>query len=88
MTKDFEYKDDSNGPPLLAMGRPARADNKPFWFIFNPHYHLPPTRLFDTKEQAEAVAGRMAEQYGQEFFVCQAVTRFTRSIKTNKKALK
>lgn len=56
----------------MSAAPPAR---KPFWIVFNPDYHAPPTVIFSTREAAETAAQTMSERYAPDhFYVCQAVS--------------
>ena len=42
------------------------------FIIWNPASHLPPRVVFDSRKEAERVAGEMAERYyPAEFIVCE-----------------
>lgn len=84
--------EDNYEPEDLSLGEDVtpvtdKRHPKAFWIIFNPHYPAPPKVRFATQDAAEAVAERMALQFGQEFYVMRAVTRYTRPEKAKRKAL-
>lgn len=45
---------------------------KRFWILWNPASPKPPTYRFPTEEAAKDVAEKMATQFREEFFVCEA----------------
>lgn len=46
--------------------------DQPFFILWNPKSHLPPTTMFGTRQRATAAAKHMAQTYGGCFYVCRS----------------
>jgi hypothetical protein len=54
--------------------QPNIDSNEPFWIIWNPSHHLPPTVRFSSRANAEKAAKTMARRFRTDvFFVLSAV---------------
>lgn len=47
---------------------------EPFWIIWNPSHHLPPTVRFSSRTAAEQAAENMARRFRTDVFYVMAVT--------------
>lgn len=50
----------------------SMAKFETFWILWQPASHLPPTRRFPTKREAQEVAEAMTKKHNREFYVMKA----------------
>lgn len=62
----------------FTVAKGVHMNRKNQFIIFNPSYPTPPTRWFDSRHEAQAVARKMAEGSSDTFYVLKAVSQTQR----------